>query len=70
MADSTGGSPATDPDYQRSADKARETLLEVEAIAQYLKSSDAANDENADVIVPALAETILTRIAPALKMLE
>lgn len=72
MTDPTGTAPAADTDSVSltAAQQARETLLEAEAIAQYLKTSDAANDENADVLVPALAETILSRIAPALKLLE
>lgn len=35
----------------------RKLLMEVEAILQFLIKSEAANDQNADVIVPALAKS-------------
>ena len=67
-------SPEVQDPYQQARQQAykdaHSKLLEAEALAHYLKNSDAANDENADVIVAAIAESILNSITPALKLLE
>lgn len=49
--------------------QAREVLLEAEAILHYLIASKAANDENADVVVEALAATAKKKIATAIEKL-
>lgn len=48
---------------------ARDKLLEVEAILQHLIKTQAASDENADVIVPALAESAKRRLQDAISKL-
>lgn len=48
---------------------AREVLLEAEAILQFLIKSTASKDENADVVVPALAESAKSKVTDALSRL-
>lgn len=48
---------------------AREILLEVEALLQFLIKSQAANDENADVVVPALAESARLKLSKVIEKL-
>lgn len=52
-----------------SSAPARERLLEAEALLQFLIKSQAANDENADVVVPALAKSIKAKIQEAMSTL-
>lgn len=54
------------PDQRSST---REMLLEVEAILQFLIKSQAANDENADVVVPALANSAKEKLSNAIARL-
>jgi len=58
------------PADEQSVASAKEGLQQAEALAQYLKNSDVANDQNADVVIPALAESIIERLTPALELLE
>jgi hypothetical protein len=47
----------------------RNKLLEVEALLQFLIKSNAANDENADVVVPALAQSAKEKLSEAIAQL-
>jgi len=53
-------------DMPQKPASAEQDLLEVEAILQFIIKSQAANDENADVIVPALAQSAKDKLADAI----
>ena len=49
---------------------ARDGLMNAEALASYLKDPHPTRNQNADVVVPAIAEQIIQELSAALEAIE